>query len=272
MESDPPTDCRECCVQSAIPTYLSPGLVHGSNTSQRAIELKFLLPIHLAKQLKARARGELQFDPFADQVSGQYKVCSLYLDTRSYDIYHRTPATGGAKFRFRRYDDGRELFLERKLRQQGVVSKLRDPIPLDQLLQLSSLDSAIWSETQTFGLLPSCAVEYRREAFISEHSDVPFRVTIDNELSVHRFAQQGWSEFQDYLSGTHEAQLSSASRSLQPLEPNHCVVEFKFMDSLPVHLKRWVEDFQIAPIKFSKYRAAMKEFITSMEKSVGATL
>lgn len=255
----------------AMTTYLSPGLVRDTHGGQRAIELKFLMPLDLANQLRARARGELQVDPFADQASGQYKVCSLYLDTRAYDIYHRTSATGGAKFRFRRYNDGPKFFLERKLRQRGVVSKLRDPVSFDQVLQLSPSDSQIWSETQSFGLLPSCAVEYRREAFISGYSDVPFRVTIDNDLAVHRFENQDWSDLKHFLRGSSESVLLSNPTVLQPLVPNHSVVEFKFMDALPVQLKQWVEDFQIAPIKFSKYRTAMNDFICMLAKSAGAT-
>lgn len=272
MESDPPTDCGDCCLHPATTTYLSPGLVHGSNSSKRAIELKFLVPIDLAQQLKSRSRAELQVDPFADQATGQYKVCSLYLDTQTYDIYHRTTATGGAKFRFRRYNDGRELFLERKLRQQGIVSKLRDQLSFDQVLKLYSLDSAIWNESQSFGLLPSCAVEYQRDAYISEHGDAPFRVTIDNDLAVHRFLKREWSEFSAFFHTNSLNLPSSVVSEQQQLLPGHCVVEFKFMDALPVQLKRWVEDFQIAPIKISKYRTAMKDFIAPMEESGGATL
>jgi hypothetical protein len=256
MESNQPTECRDCCAQRAAAVYLSPGLARGSDRGRRAIELKFLLPKEVASPILDRAQAELQIDPFADRESGQYKVCSLYLDTLNYDIYHRTPATGGAKFRFRRYNDSDEIFLERKHRQRGVVSKQRDRVTFDQIIQAQAIDSPIWTEVQSFGLLPSCAVEYNRDAFISEHADAPFRVTIDNDLLVHRFTRQNWEELSTFLRAAQEGPTPRAA-SLRPLVQGFSVVEFKFMDTLPVPLKRWIEDFQIAPFRFSKYRASL---------------
>lgn len=204
-------------------------------------------------------RNELQTDPFADRKTGRYKVCSLYLDTVAFDIFHRTSVTDGNKFRFRRYNEDQELFLERKRRQKGVVTKHRDLIPLDALVQSSTLSSPIWDEAQSFGLVPSCAVEYEREAYISEQTEPPFRVTIDNRLGTHRFHRADWSELSAFLHRNRtEGELPSTD-CIQPMVPGYSVVEFKFTDALPVHLKRWVEDFQIAPVKFSKYRTALSD-------------
>lgn len=264
------TECGECYALPSATNYLSPGLAHGGQDGKRAIELKFLLPLELANRLRERARSELQIDPFANRETGQYKVCSLYLDTIAFDIYHRTPVTNGAKFRFRRYDNGLELFLERKRREQGVVTKHRDLVSLDALIHSSTLSSPIWDEAQSFGMVPSCAVEYQRDAFVNEQSGAPFRVTVDNHLGVHRFVGSDWGDLSAFLKRNRTHEDLRSSDSFRVLVPGFSVVEFKFTDSLPVHLKRWVEDFQIAPVKFSKYRTALTDPHESVQTRDGA--
>ena len=48
-------------------------------------------------------------------------------------MFHRRGSFGRAKYRIRRYGDSPMIFLERKLRQPGVLIKRRTQAPLDVL-------------------------------------------------------------------------------------------------------------------------------------------
>ena len=259
---------QEPTTQITPELYQSPGLQAGNGTDRQAIELKFLVDLPLAERIRQRASEELALDPFSNQSSGTYGVSSYYLDTPERDIYHRTELLRGTKFRFRQYKDSPQIFLERKTRRQGVVSKQRFAVDLAELSSRNALSIPIWSEVSEFCLAPSCAVHYTRSAFVERTPSNPFRVTIDVKLQRYQFQtatypNPTWAQLIDYLTEYNTLSNSGLTgKSVRhDLLPSMAVVEFKFMESLPKHLVRWLEEFQIGPVKFSKFRTAIAEYL-----------
>src|SRR5438270_569717 len=95
------------------PGFESPSL--GSPGGAPAYELKFLIGAAQAREVEARARRCLTLDPHGDPaLGGAYRTTSLYFDTPTLDVYHRTAAHKGHKLRARRYGSMPCVFLERK--------------------------------------------------------------------------------------------------------------------------------------------------------------
>lgn len=245
-------------------SYVSPGLVAGERSDAgRAVELKFIVDLPTAEQIRSRAGEELLVDPFANSDTATYGVSSYYLDTLEFDIYHRTQLLNGTKYRFRNYDAGSEVFLERKVRRQGIVSKQRYPVNLQELRDRQALTLPVWAEIGEFCLAPSMSVHYTRSAYFKPNVLTPFRVTIDVDLTRHSYRTDdpnlpSWTVLSNDIAESRGPRNKSESRI--PMLVDRAVVEFKFMDSLPKQLISWLEDFKIAPIKFSKYRNAVNEF------------
>lgn len=249
--------------------YQSPGLQGGREADgRRAVELKIVVDLELAKVIRERALRELVLDPFSDVSTGTYGVSSYYLDTADRDIYHRTELLNGTKYRFRQYRNSPEIYLERKVRRQGIVSKQRYQIPLNELRERNAINIPVWAEVSEFCLAPSCAVHYTRSAFIEADSENPFRVTIDTDLERHQFQTLScpapkWSQLMEYVDDL-TASSKSQKPTLFPRTPlllEKAIVEFKFLDSMPKHLIGWLEDYTIAPARFSKYRASVGEYL-----------
>ena len=82
-----------------------------------AYEIKALIPVERAREVRAWARARMQRDPNAESGAGDvYRITSLYYDTDGFDVFHRRGSFGRSKYRVRRYDASQRVFLERKLR------------------------------------------------------------------------------------------------------------------------------------------------------------
>jgi len=236
-------------------SYLSPGLLHSNSEAGVAIELKFLLPVEQANLIRARAIQELARDPYSISTHNGYSVCSLYLDTPNFDVLHRNVELNGTKYRFRQYGDSSQLFLERKQRVSGAVQKTRRSLVLQDLDHFLKDENELCNEIRGKSFLPSCSVRYQRDAFYDPSGDDVCRATFDYNLTVDVFANRTWEELVSFLKDTNR-DASPNARS-QFLFDDWAVVEFKFLNSLPLRLKQWVEDYQMVPMSFSKYRTAM---------------
>ena len=86
-----------------------------------AAEVKFLLAPSEADAVRAWARGRLPPDPHgAGEDADYYRITSLYADTAAQDVFFRRGSFGRSKYRIRRYADSDMVFLERKLRADGM--------------------------------------------------------------------------------------------------------------------------------------------------------
>src|SRR4051812_41917626 len=98
-----------------------------------AYEIKFLIPAGQGAEIREWAREHLGPDPNAEGGGDIYRITSLYFDTPKFAVFHHAGSHGRAKYRIRRYDAAAAVFLERKLRTHGVVTKRRTLVPGDDL-------------------------------------------------------------------------------------------------------------------------------------------
>jgi hypothetical protein len=212
-----------------------------------ATELKFALNTEMAAAVREWARTELIPDPHAADAEGDgYQTTSLYFDTEDLDVFFRRDSNGRAKFRIRRYNNGPVLFVERKLKRAGLVTKRRTEIPLDEVLRVLDAD-ADWpgrwfarrlSHRQ---LRPVCQIEYRRTARLGMSSTGPLRLTIDRHIVA-----------------TSISTVAFTSHSGVEILPGQEVLELKYRVHVPPLFKRLIEKFNLEPRAISKYRMGME--------------
>jgi hypothetical protein len=210
-------------------------------------ELKFVVPEDVAAAIKAWIETKLPADPNSVPAQGDgYRTTSLYFDTDTFDLFNRRGSTGRAKFRIRRYNGGPMVFLERKQKVEGRLSKRRSSVSLSDL----SLIGAEPNETEWPGrwfvrrlrnrrLQPVCQIDYRRTARVGVFAGEPVRLTIDSGVAAQpvrgiAFSEQPGVEF---LAG-------------------EAILELKYRGALPALFERLIREFDIAPRPISKYRAA----------------
>jgi hypothetical protein len=239
---------------------VSPGFRSQDRSLGVAREIKFLMTEEKAEAILERAGSELSRDPHGELSSGQYDVCSLYLDSPNYEVLYRRSAASTAKFRLRRYDRASELFIERKVRERGIVSKQRHRLSLEHFDRSLRDECLFLEELLQRQLLPSCCVQYRRHAFYNPELDNNFRVTVDSNLHVFVFKERTWQDSLRFLNHPDDYVTSKQTDRSKLLFENWFVVEFKYMNTMPVRLKDWIAQFQLVPMKFSKYRTAMVGF------------
>jgi hypothetical protein len=213
-------------------------------------ERKFLVTEDQAARVAEWASLHLAPDPHAEAgAGGVYRVTSLYLDTAEMDVYHRRGSFGRAKYRLRRYDEAKELFLERKCKVKGRVRKRRTLVGPDELpLLFSSIRPADWQgrwfarRIELRGLVPTSLVSYRRVARVGEDSYGPIRLTIDRDF-LCRPAE-----------GLRIPRLSGGP----PLFTGLGVVELKYRTAMPSLFKALIAEQGLIAAKASKYRVAVE--------------
>lgn len=208
-------------------------------------EVKFPVPSGAVEHVLGWVRTRLEPDPHGTgEFRDLYDVRSLYLDTPSFDVYHRRGSFGRAKFRVRRYGEGPVVFLERKLKRGGMVRKRRMTVEPGQVAQLGG-GSAPSRATEWFqhrlelrGLRPVVMMNYRRVARQGREEGMPFRVTLDQALKA--------VELRDF-------EVPRPIDAPDLLE-NSGILEIKFATVFPACLRAVVADLGLKQGGFSKYR------------------
>ncbi len=235
-------------VAATEPTVRRKAVFAGPTRSDRAFEMKFILPETLVAPVTAWARENLSPDPLARAADGDtYRIHSLYFDTDRFDVYHRTPGYRASKYRVRRYGSEPLLYLEKKMKRAGWVRKQRTAVPLQDLPRLlDEADTGPWEgdwfrdRVSRLGLEPSCMVSYVRVARVGQADGAPIRLTLDREIRC----------------------LPASGLSLDAFdaEPGHLVeryiLELKFRTALPQLYKQLIREFGLSPHGSSKYRLA----------------
>ena len=155
-----------------------------------ASELKFVVDRRLAPDIRDWVRAELSADPHAADASGDgYRTTTLYFDTEDFDQYFRRRSFARAKFRIRRYNDSPTIFLERKMKAGGRLSKRRSHADIEDLDRLTiGGERGDWSgrwfvrRLENRGLLPVCQITYDRTARVGMGESGPLRLTLDVNL------------------------------------------------------------------------------------------
>jgi hypothetical protein len=235
-------------------------------SAQRTFELKFLVDDRQAAAVIQWARANLVGDPFAlAAADDEYQISSLYFDTPAFDIFRRAPGFRRRKFRIRRYGMEPIVWLERKRKRKGIVSKRRFAIAASEFeTRFSALnnrgaandrdesittDAAQKWEGDWFvealckrQLTPACQVAYRRFARVGGPESSRVRLTVDSE--VRGIATAAWRPPQPDV---YAALLA----------PKRHIVELKFADTMPNAFRGLIEHLGLVASGFSKFRAAM---------------
>src|SRR5688500_7366413 len=159
-------------------------------TRASAREIKFLIDEALAPRVRAWARTRLQPDPHgAGSFGDEYRTSTLYFDTGDFDVFHRRRSFARAKYLVRRYGDSERIFLERKLRQPGLLIKRRTVETIASLGRLTQPAAdprwpGHWFHRRLLvrGLRPVCQVAYHRMARVSTSSEGLVRLTLDADV------------------------------------------------------------------------------------------
>jgi len=134
----------------------SPSLFTGVEDGPPAYEVKFLLDEDTAGGVEAMVRPSLALDRHADPSRGNsYPITSLYTDTAEFDVYRRTPAAGGCKYRVRKRRS--------PAGPEGHAEWFREAITAQ-------------------GLSPVCRIAYDRVAYLGIADGHTVRVTLDRHV------------------------------------------------------------------------------------------
>jgi hypothetical protein len=212
-------------------------------------ELKFMVPSARAEDIRAWARDTLLPDPHADPLYGDaYRITSLYFDTGEFDVFRRNGSYGRAKYRIRRYNHAETVFVERKLKTRGIVTKRRTIVPVEELKRLCDLEAdhrwgGNWFQKRMLvrQLRPVCQISYMRTARVLPGLHGLIRLTIDDGLQAVPIALPA---FQDHAAS-------------EALLPGQCIIELKYQVELPPQFKLLIQSFTLTPSAVSKYRVAV---------------
>jgi hypothetical protein len=214
------------------------------DTRAFASESKFLVGAAAGEAIREWARQHLTADPHGSGDSGdEYDTTTLYYDSPEYHVFHRRGSFGRSKYRVRRYGRRPHIFLERKLRRPGMLSKRRTLVPLDALTRLDGPLTG-WEggwfqrRLQLRRLRPVCEISYHRLARTGAGAHGPIRLTLDQQLVVSSAARSAFGEGDEGL------------RFLERWQ----VLELKYRHAAPPLFKELVEAFALRPVPVSKYR------------------
>jgi len=216
---------------------------------ESASEIKFVVDEALGHRIRERARQILAPDPWASGPSAdEYTTTTIYFDTPDFAVYNRRGSYRRAKYRVRRYGEGRLVFLERKLRTSDLLSKRRSNVRLEDLpLLLKEAPAADWpgawfqKRLARRALVAACQVTYQRMARVGMTDCGPIRLTVDAGLAGCAVTQP------DFAPQEHMQPISDVT-----------IVEMKFSAGMPAVFKRVVEEFSLEACRVSKYRLAVE--------------
>ena len=240
----------------------SPSLFSDVADGPPAFELKFLLDEDRTNAVEAMARRSLSLDRYADPTRGNaYPTTSLYTDTPEFDVYRRTPAAGGCKYRVRRYGAHGPMFVEQKIKSGDRVRKRRESVRLPELAAVGLGESlpgwpGVWFRDGIAEqkLRPICRIAYDRVAYLGVADGGTVRLTLDRNVrgqNTDRWEVEPVGETPVLLEG-------------------QVICEFKFRLAMPGIFKAIVEELGLAPSTVSKYRRFMRTKLAELEGGADA--
>jgi hypothetical protein len=234
------------------PEFESPSLTTDAPGESPAYEVKFELDELTAARVEQSFSSWMSLDPHADALlDHSYRITSLYSDTPAFDVFHRVGPGRRSKFRVRRYGESQQVFLECKSKHDECVTKRRVAIAESELEWLTDerapLDwNGSWYRSGLVSRLlrPVCQVSYLRRAYFGVTPEGRLRLTFDRE--VRGCPTQVWS----FDQRSEELRLGKGT----------VICEFKFRGAMPAPFKAAIEQFQMIPRGFSKYRTLVEAF------------
>lgn len=213
-------------------------------------EYKYILDYSKYIQLRELLKKVMTIDPNMKNGSG-YHVRSLYFD----DVYNTAlfekeiGISNRKKYRIRIYDFSDQIIkMEIKNKYQDYTEKQSCNISREQYYSIydknidflydsrDEVKKSFYVEIKNKLLKPKVIVDYLREAYILPYNDI--RITIDNQLS----ALQAQKEIFD--SNLHGQQV---------LKNHESILEVKFNNFLPNHIKEILQMYSTNKFAVSKY-------------------
>lgn len=248
----------------ASPSLWNPTLSENPSRSAEsklgAYEIKFLVDESLVNEFIPVVESKMKRDSFADSQTGGYSVEGIYYETQELNVFDKTPGYSRKKFRIRRYSGGAALFLERKSKRKGIVTKRRiqlEDLQLAEMLQAvpppkpnpqADSKSSPQTELDWFVrrldrrmLRPTLCIAYDRVAFLQMDHLGPIRLTIDRSVGCCKFNQVGFPDRASY----------------QRILDGKCIVELKYREAMPNTFRQFIEEFQLKVQSVSKFRHGM---------------
>jgi hypothetical protein len=219
--------------------------MHARETRPFASEVKFLLDAAKGAEIRTWARAHLDPDPHGAGAFGdEYRTTSLYFDTDDGDVFHRRGSFGRSKYRVRRYGAAPTVFLERKMRQPGILAKRRTTVPIDTLTRLAARETDPSWEGAWFHrrlrlreINPVCQVSYSRMARMAPTNAGAVRLTLDEDVRA-----------------TAASEPRFGSTPGVAILNEQVILELKYRHELPTIFKSLIAQFLLAPGSASKYR------------------
>lgn len=234
-----------------------------TSSKHGAFEIKFLVDESLAESLIPKVATQMQLDPHADPRNGGYSVEGIYFETNQRDVYRRSPGYSRKKYRIRRYAEGHIVFLERKAKRNGIVTKRRLQLESSELTRIlkeayvssdrmPNAENVVETNGQTetawfykrldrLKLRPTLCVTYDRVAFLQLENTGPIRLTVDRRIGCCSLNQLHFPFKADYR------------RILE----GKCIIELKFRDTMPNMFRQIIEEYKLISQPVSKFRKAM---------------
>lgn len=238
-------DITASLIGSSIDDSASPSLGSTQSNDRPAYEIKFAIDGRLAADVEKHFSSWLTLDPHGEGALDQsYRIASLYTDSEAFDVFHRREGYRKTKCRVRRYGSEALAYLEQKARNGNRVRKTRVAVADHDLEKLNDPESKGWpgspyhSALVRQSLRPVCQITYLRRAYFACSEGTRLRLTFDRDL--RGMQANGWV-FRD-------------DRGAVPFAQGRVICEFKFQQAMPVAFKRAIEEFQLVPGGFSKYR------------------
>ena len=261
-------------------------------TREFAREIKFRLLPELAEAVREWVGPRLQGDPNASSPDGSgYDITSLYCDTPEFDVFQRRGSYGRSKYRIRRYGRSEVVFLERKMRTQGKLTKRRSIIPMEELARLERVGVDLGTGrplTQPSATLSPSDGErdgvrgFSRPVFSNDAGSVTYsdthwsgrwfhrRLMARRLAPVARIAYRRTARVAMTVNGPIRLTIDEDLRATTvhgfdffgsepavPVLPGYAILELKFLRDLPALFKALVEEFALVPEPTSKYRLAV---------------
>ena len=193
----------------------------------------------------------MELDPHTPE-GGRYLIHSLYFDDYKDTSVYTTNSGLSERFKWRiRYygDDLSYIVLEKKEKQESRCHKKSCKITLEEYKKIVSgeitdlvydtdkkLIKELAVDMLTRDYRPKVIIDYERVAYVEEITNV--RITFDMKISASY-------ELENFLDGDYQC--------FYVLPSGINVLEVKFDDILPSHIRNIVESYNFNQTSFSKY-------------------
>ena len=210
------------------------------------VEKKYLLTKLQAERLIKKINENIK--------PGEYpysKICNIYFDTNNSELIRKSldKPVYKEKIRLRSYgipNRKDRVFLEIKKKYDGVVTKRRIALSLDEVYnylengKTPDTNKQIFNELdycfKKYDLKPSMYISYERYSY-SGKKDENFRITFDTNI----------------LSRDYDLKLDNGDYGLNLFGNDLYLMEVKALESMPLWFTRALSELKIYPISFSKY-------------------